>query len=130
MDDIENDLASGLDGAPFDAGNPDHVARRETIARARQRQADDDLAGLMGEAAGRRFVWSVLTRAGLYRSSLAATPELTAFNEGRRDTGLCLLADLIRVCPAAYARMQREAHDVPHDLPTPTDGETDDRRPD
>lgn len=122
MDDIENAF-----GAPFDAGNPDHVARREKIARARQRRADDDLAWLMAEAAGRRFVWAVLTRAGLYRSSLAATPELTAFNEGRRDGGLCLLADLIRVCPALYARMQSEAHDLPHDQPPPTDGETNDR---
>jgi hypothetical protein len=40
---------------------------------------------------------------------MGPSAEVTAFNEGRRDLGLVVLADLMRVCPELYARMQAEA---------------------
>jgi hypothetical protein len=95
--------------AAYDAGDRRHVERREKIAKTALLQRDEDVRWLMGEPRGRRFVWDLLARAGLFRSSLANTAELTAFNEGRRDLGLVLLADLMRLCPVQYARMQIEA---------------------
>lgn len=110
----------------YDAGNQRHVERRRKAANGERQQADEALRWLMADARGRRFVWAVLARAGLFRSSMAGTPELTAFNEGRRDIGLALLSDLMRVCPEGYARMQAEATSR---KPTST-GETDDGRDD
>jgi hypothetical protein len=95
--------------AAYDAGDRRHVERREKIAKTARLQRNEDFRWLMGDPRGRRFVWDLLAKAGLFRSSLASTAELTAFNEGRRDVGLAVLADLTRLCPGQYARMQAEA---------------------
>ena len=95
--------------AAYDAGDRRHVERREKTAKAARLQRNEDFRWLMGDARGRRFFWDLLAKAGLFRSSLAGTAELTAFNEGRRDLGLALLADLMRLCPEEYGRMQAEA---------------------
>ncbi len=63
----------------------------------------------MADRHGRRIVWRLLGDAGIFRSSMAATAELMAFNEGRRSTGLALLADISRLCPERFAEMQQEA---------------------
>ncbi|MBS0539369.1 MAG: hypothetical protein JSR47_11465 [Proteobacteria bacterium] len=110
----------------YDAGNQRHVDRRRKAANVERLQADEALRWLMADARGRRFVWGQLSRAGLFHSSMAATPELTAFNEGRRDIGLTLLSDVMRLSPEGYARMQAEATSR---KPTST-GETDDGRDD
>jgi hypothetical protein len=97
------------DTTPYDAGDRRHVERREKTAKRAHQQRNEDFRWLMGDARGRRIVWDLLARAGLFRSSLAASAELTAFNEGRRDLGLVTLADVMRLCPEQYARMQAEA---------------------
>jgi hypothetical protein len=93
----------------YDAGNPRHVERRQTSARTTRLQRNDDFRWLMGDARGRRFIWNLLAKAGVFRSSMGLSAELTAFNEGRRDLGLAVLADLMRLCPDEYGRMQAEA---------------------
>ncbi len=93
----------------YDAGDRRHVERRRKAATGEHRQNDAALRWLMADARGRRFVWALLGRAGLFRSSMAHSAELTAFNEGRRDTGLALLGDVMRLCPERYAGMQAEA---------------------
>src|SRR4051794_36226520 len=96
-------------GAAYDAGDRRHVERREKTAKAARLQRNADFRWLMGDLRGRRFVWDLLAKAGLFRSSIGISPELTAFNEGRRDLGLVVLADMMRLCPEQYARMQAEA---------------------
>ena len=110
----------------YDAGNPRHVERRQKSAKTTRLQRNEDVRWLMGEQRGRRFVWYLLAKAGLFRSSLASTAELTAFNEGRRDLGLAVLADLMRLCPEEYGRMQAEAISKQPE----SNGENDDRRDD
>ena len=70
--------------------NTSNAAAARKAARRRSAEA---LRWLMGDARGRRFVWGLLGNAGLFRSSMAPSAELTAFNEGRRDLGLALLAE-------------------------------------
>jgi hypothetical protein len=93
----------------YDAGNRRDVERREKSAKTARLQRQEDYRWLMGDVRGRRFLWDLFGRAGLFRSSMGLTPELTAFNEGRRDLGLALLADVMRLCPEQYGRMQAEA---------------------
>jgi hypothetical protein len=121
---IMNDFTH--DSPPFDAANPRHVQRREKAARRQRRQRDDALRWLMGDARGRRVAWDLLGRAGVFRSSMAPSPELTAFNEGRRDIGLALLADVMRLCPERYAAMQAEASAIPDVTSDATRGDNDD----
>ena len=112
--------------AAYDAGDRRHVERREKTAKTARLERNEDFRWLMGQQRGRRFVWELLAKAGLFRSSLGTSPELTAFNEGRRDLGLAVLADLMRLCPEQYARMQAEAISK---QPV-SNGENDDRRDD
>jgi hypothetical protein len=53
-----------------------------------------DLQAVLQTAAGRRFVWAQMERAGVFRTSFDNSGSVTAFNEGRRTIGLMLLADL------------------------------------
>jgi hypothetical protein len=95
--------------ARFDAGDRRHVARREKKSKARRRRSAEALCWVMADPRGRSVVWKLLGKAGLFRSSMAPSAELTAFNEGRRDLGLGLLARVMRHCPEQYVRMQAEA---------------------
>jgi hypothetical protein len=73
-----------------------------------QQLADDDLRVVMGLEAGRRFVWRLLTQAGLYSSSYVESATATAYNEGRRAVALALLAEAQRVAPELYTKALRE----------------------
>jgi predicted Fe-S protein YdhL (DUF1289 family) len=109
----------------YDAGNQRHVERAEKASKTARRQRDEAFRWLMADQRGRRIVWSLLGKASVFQSSMAGSSELTAFNEGRRDVGLALLADIMRLCPESYTRMQAEAHPKPL-----VDGEKDGGRDD
>ena len=112
---MNDDLSSSAaqEPAPYDSGNQRHVERREKAAKTARRRRDEALRWLMADNRGRRFVWRLLAKAGIFRSSFVESPQLTAFNEGRRDIGLGLLADVMRICPERYAQMQAEVHSKP-----------------
>jgi hypothetical protein len=105
----------------YDAGDQQHVGKRRKTAKAERLRFDEALCWLMSDARGRRFMWNLLGRAGVFRISMAPNPLVTAFNEGRRDLGLGLIADMTRLCPGQYGVMQSEAQVVP-DKVTTTDG--------
>ena len=117
---------TGNQGAAYDAGDRRHVERREKTAKAARARRGEDFRWLMGDVRGRRFVWDLLAKAGLFRTSFGVSAELTAFNEGRRDLGLTVLADLMRLCPEQYARMQAEAISKQPASQGETDGGRDD----
>ncbi|HTR86982.1 MAG TPA: hypothetical protein VMI56_21050 [Reyranella sp.] len=99
----------GSDEAAYDAGNQRHVQKRARTARARDRRADEAFKWLMADPRGRLLMWERLGQAGIFRTSMASSPELTAFNEGRRDQGLRDLQRIMRLCPEQYMRMVGEA---------------------
>lgn len=72
----------------------------------------EDLVWLMGIKRGRRIVWRQLSHAGVYRSSFTPDASVTAFNEGQRNIGLRLLAQLMTHCSSDYALMVQERTDV------------------
>lgn len=90
-------------------GSQRNEETRNKAAKVAQQQADESVRWLMADEKGRRFVRDQITRAGIYQTSMAGTPEMTAFNEGRRNMGLMLLADVVRLAPEQYPRMQAEA---------------------
>jgi hypothetical protein len=75
----------------------------------RTRRLDDAFHWLMSDARGRLLMWERLSDAGVFRSSMNASPYVTAFNEGQREAGLRDLARIMRLCPALYAVMAEEA---------------------
>jgi hypothetical protein len=71
----------------------------------------DDWKWLMNQPRGRRLVWRLLSRAGIYRSSFTGEALSSAFNEGERNLGLRINALLTEHCPASYGKMLVEQKD-------------------
>lgn len=96
---------------PLDLRGQEKKAREaDEQARFEATRDADDLKWIMGNKKGRRFVWKLLERSGVYRSSFTGN-STTFFNEGQRNIGLMLLADIHSVCPEHYVTMLKEAKD-------------------
>ncbi|MFY3594171.1 endopeptidase [Achromobacter xylosoxidans] len=107
----------------YDPLNPsvtetDREAKRED-AKHESRVESDDMKWLMGNHRGRRIVWRLLSRAGVYRTSFSTNAMQMAFNEGNRNEGLRLMTSLLQNCPERYAEMLQEQKK--HDHRNPSD---------
>lgn len=80
-------------------------ARAATLAA---NQLRDDLRNMMATQFGRRLVWDLLSRAGVYLSSYSESDKAMAYREGRRSLGLEYLGLLSAHCPEQYDQMNRE----------------------
>jgi hypothetical protein len=90
------------------ARDPRQVAAATRRERDQLQRQSGDLAHVMSDVRGRRFLWDTLGRTGLYTTSFTGNSE-TFFREGRRSFGLELLARLTAVAPDLYLTMQAEA---------------------
>jgi len=72
-----------------------------------RKQEVEDLKWLMGHKQGRRFVWRLLEKAGVYRTSFTGNSE-TFFREGMRNLGLFVLSEVMEVTPEQFAQMLKE----------------------
>lgn len=81
---------------------------RERRVKFAALQETEDLKWLMSSKRGRRIVWRLLERAGVYRSSFNTNAMTMAFNEGVRNEGLRLVAQCAQHCPGSYAEMLAE----------------------
>ncbi len=70
----------------------------------------EDFNWLMSSKQGRRVVWRMLEKAGVFRTTFRLSNEM-AFLEGMRNMGLILMADIHEICPEKYHIMVKEADD-------------------
>lgn len=97
---------------PIDTrANQQAQAQRDERARLAAKTEADDLVWLLSSKRGRRMVWRQLDRAGVFRLSFNTNSMQMAFNEGARNDGLRLLAQIHAVRPEAYTEMLRESLD-------------------
>ncbi len=91
-----------------------NAADEEELSRADldQRRQDDDLRWVLSDPRGRRFLWEMLGRCGLYRLSYEHSGSATMFKEGERNIGLTLVARITEVDHSAYLLAQQEAHEL------------------
>lgn len=75
--------------------------------RGRDREIDD-VAHLLADVHGRRFLWRVLEECGVYHQSFNHSGSIMSFNEGKRSVGLLLLRDIMEASPEAYVQMMKE----------------------
>lgn len=81
-------------------------------ANIRREREIEDLKAVMGTKEGRRFIWRLLGQAGIFRPSfVAGSPDTTAFNDGARNQGLNLMAEVMSEAPKQFLTMQQEAMD-------------------
>lgn len=78
------------------------------IARVERQQELAEVKSLMEEYAGRRFMWRLLDKAGVFRSSFTGNSE-TFFKEGMRNIGLMYMGMINETCPELYHLMVTEA---------------------
>jgi hypothetical protein len=95
-----------------------NVSSKKQVKAARLRakflrqQELNDTKNILATAWGRRFVWRYLGEAGVFHTSFRREcPHETSFNEGMRQVGLKLLADVMDADPEAYAKMTKEAQE-------------------
>ena len=81
------------------------IDESERIAAERE---VEDLKWLMSNKRGRRFMFRLLERAGVWRSSFNTNALAMAFSEGTRNEGLKLTADLTTHCSDRYGEMLKE----------------------
>lgn len=67
-----------------------------------------DFKWLMSDRRGRRFMWRTLGHCRLFQPSLGPTDAITNYNEGQRNVGLLLLAQVNDLTPSLYAVMAAE----------------------
>lgn len=83
------------------------AAANEERQRARQIEIDD-FRWLMKSKQGRRFVWRMLEQAGMFRTSFSMNGLEMAKNEGQRNVGIMLMAEITTTCPEQYFVMIKE----------------------
>ena len=97
----------------FDPTDIQAQERDAEVSADRNRKAADleidDLKWLMSNKRGRRFVFRVLERAGVWRISFNTNALSMAFNEGQRNEGLRLMANITAHCPDRYTEMLEES---------------------
>lgn len=89
-----------------DEGQVGKAAAKEKRGRHRDL---DDVKALLAMKPGRRFIWRYLSESGLFRTSFSTNGSQTSFNEGMRNVGLTMLADISEANPDAFVLMQRES---------------------
>ena len=92
----------------FTAADEDQVkTRKRKDERLRERELND-LRVVMSSVEGRRFVWRLLEKAGVFRTSFTGN-STTFFNEGMRNMGLMVLGDVHEAAADAYIVMMNES---------------------
>lgn len=94
---------------PTDIRNQERVKADSNLRNKLAKDTEEaDLKRLMRLKWGRRIVWRLLDRAGVYRLSFDGNPLVMAFNEGNRNEGLRVLAQINTLCPELYHLMVKE----------------------
>lgn len=91
------------------------AARKDAIRKTAEQEAAD-FKWLMSDKRGRRIVWGLLERTGLYKSSFTGNSE-TFFREGARNVGLQYMALVHEHCADKYNLMVSEQRE--HDRANP-----------
>nr|DAN78451.1 MAG TPA: hypothetical protein [Caudoviricetes sp.] len=105
-----------MPGDPIDIAHQQHAAHEGAALRRQVRQRElESLRALLGLPQGRAFVRLLLERTGVFRSSYAAGDALAmAFQEGARNVGLQVIADLNEADAQAFAHLLMETTDGKH----------------
>jgi hypothetical protein len=92
------------------AADPKAVKERARAEKRQHEEAQADLRRLLAEPWGRRWMWGLLARSGVFESSFHPSGSQVYFNEGRRVIGLDLLKEIATLCPTEYVTMIEEAN--------------------
>lgn len=91
----------------FTGSQKESEEKRLEVKREREKELND-IKKVLSFVEGRRLIWRILSKTGIYRLSFAESERLTDFNEGKRSLGLFLLDEVMEAKPTAFSQMQKE----------------------
>jgi hypothetical protein len=92
----------------YNAGDAQQVAKAQSKAKIREHLKKSGLRKLMSDPESRVWMWDLLILCGFSRSSFSHDALTMAFNEGMRQVGLQLVAEINRLDPNLYVKMALE----------------------
>ena len=93
--------------------NQKDLELREQELLVERRNKERDIIAVMGTEEGRRFVWKLLSKTGLFHSKFIEKSLFMYWIAGRRDLGLEIFNELITACPELFWKMQAENIEKP-----------------
>lgn len=69
---------------------------------------EEDVRSVLKMDSGRRYIWKILERCGIFRSGFVGGTEQLFFLDGRRDIGQQVLNDILNVDPFIFTQMVEE----------------------
>lgn len=94
----------------LNAADESQVKEAGKKEKNKRNQEIDDVNFVLSSKQGRRLFWRYISRCGVFKTSMTGNNS-TFFNEGERNIGLLLLADVNEAAPDAYVLMQKEANE-------------------
>ncbi len=103
---------------PFNSlENQERGEQADAQRKFRERQEKEDIQWLMGSKRGRRVVYGLLDRAGVFRSVFDTDALKMAFSEGLRNEGLRITLLVNAHCSDRWTVMIRESEKEWKDAP-------------
>ena len=90
------------------AADPKQVKAAEERIKLEELTSKGDLISLLNLPEGKRFIWKLLSRCGIFESSFNHSGSIMYFNEGKRQIGLQLLSEITDHYPEAMINMMTE----------------------
>jgi hypothetical protein len=84
------------------------VDKMDKKDKSRQNIEKDDLVFLLSHRQGRRYLWRLMAKCGVYQISAVTSGSTTYYNEGRREIGLNILNEIMEFDPESYLLMIKE----------------------
>lgn len=96
----------------YDASDPKQVGEKAKEAKAAQSARVNFLVSAMSTREGRLWIRDLLESTKVFQTSFSPESLKMAFNEGERNIGLRILADVMTSCPDRYIEMMKENKDA------------------
>lgn len=93
---------------PIDLSDARQVKERNRELKRAEQDRMRTIRWLMSTKDGRKWVWDLLEKAHVNSSSFATNALITAHNEGERNIGLWVMADVTTFAPDHYVLMLSE----------------------
>lgn len=88
-----------------DEGQVKEAKRKATDA---EKRALEDVRFLLDLPEGRRFIWRLLEKAGVFRTIFETSSKIY-YNAGQQDFGHFILGEVLKANPEAYLQMMKES---------------------
>lgn len=102
-------------GPAGNASDPVNVRKRSKREKWDRKAVLASLRALLETPHGRRYIWHILEKTSVHRTSFAPVPTQHAFNEGQRTMGNDVLIDVLEANPQAYVDMMLEFKPPPEE---------------